>query len=885
MHSQGRAPTNSVQAPMDFWVRVHLKCAECPWCLCANHSILMNMITTYIPPPAKVSFPSALSFFLMGAVLVSSGFAWQGDGIGANDWASIRVAHNEVRHRAVQTPKGFRAENPGQGWGIDFDGHGFLVRPKAGDWSWGLQLQSFGYEGSHIFADEPCCVSGAGNRVTYSWGETVDEWFINDGRGLEHGYTLGQRLAGAEALGGPLVFELAVRGSLRAEVLTCGRGVRFVNEAGQVVLTYAGLRVFDSRGKDQHAVFLGGGKHLQLVIDEVDAHYPLTIDPVAQEAYLKASNTDPEDSFGQAVAISGDRIVIGAFLEDGSAPGVNGDESLNDLRFSGAAYVYGKIGGVWVQEAYLKASNPDHADNFGYSVAISGDRIVVGAYQEDSSATGVNGNEALSDASSSGAAYVFRKVGGSWVQVAYLKASNTDRNDCFGWSVAISGDRIVVGAVFEDSSAVGVDGDESLNDAQWAGAAYVFQETGGVWVQAAYLKASNTDNRDKFGTSVAISGDRIVVGAIEEDSSATGVNGDGLLNDFTSAGAAYVFREVGGAWIHEAYLKASNTDQVDYFGNSVAVSGDRVVVGAPFEDSSASGVNGDESLNDAGGAGAAYVFRQSGGAWAQVAYLKASNTDPSDFFGHSVAMSGDRLIVGARGEDSRATGANGNESLNDFSESGASYLFREVGGAWAQEEYLKASNTGVEDSFGFAVAISGDRALVGASREDSGATGVGGSETQNNAFNSGAAYVFELRAQAASYCSPAVPNSTGLPGNISMSGSTVVANNALTLHADGLPVGVFAFFLTSKGRDFVVMPGGSNGNLCLGGGQAIGRIHASLQAAGSNGAIQYLLDLNNIPAALGPVQVVPGEVRNFQSWYRDGGGMSNFTDAIAVPFE
>ena len=367
-------------------------------------------------------------------------------------------------------------------------------------------------------------------------------------------------------------------------------------------------------------------------------------------------------------------------------------------------------------------------------------------------------------------------------QQAYLKASNTDAYDNFGDSVAVCGDTVVVGAPWEDSSATGVGGNQDDNNALDAGAAYVFVRSGTAWSQQAYLKASNAGAVDGFGGSVAVSGDTVVVGASNEDS---------------SAGAAYVFVRSGTAWSQQAYLKASNPGASDRFGISVAVSGDTVVVGAHWEDSSATGVGGKQDDNNALEAGAAYVFVRSGTAWSQQAYLKASNAGAGDGFGFSVAVSGDTVVVGASGEDSGATGVGGNQDDNNASFSGAAYVFvrsgttwsqqaylkasnpgagdefgssvavsgdtvvvgaRDEGGsasdagaayvfvrsgtAWSQQAYLKASRTDVDDSFGCSVAVSGDTVVVGAQREDSNAAGVNGDDSNNDVDDAGAAYVF-----------------------------------------------------------------------------------------------------------------------------------------------
>jgi hypothetical protein len=520
-----------------------------------------------------------------------------------------------------------------------------------------------------------------------------------------------------------------VRGGLRPEVQADGRGVRFVDAEGAAALTYSELIVLDADGRKLPARFEpvegragcpqpaasddeaqptprrtedsapGHECGLRLAIDERGARYPLTIDPIAQQAYLKASNSDAYDHFGWSVAVSGDTVVVGAFDESSSATGVNGDQSDNNAPEAGAAYVFVRSGTTWTQQAYLKASNAEAFEHFGNSVSVSGDTVVVGAPGESSNATGVNGNQSDNSAISSGAAYVFARIGTNWSQQAYLKASNTggplsgaSEGGLFGYSVSVSGDTVVVGAIGEASSATGVNGDQSDNSAQGSGAAYVFVRNGTTWTQQAYLKASNTDGAlqgnsgDHFGESVAASGDTVVVGALGESSIATGVNGDGSDNSALGSGAAYVFVRNGTTWSQQAYLKASNTQAGDMFGISVAVSGYTVVVSAPFESSSATGVNGNQSNNSTHWAGAAYVFARSGTTWTQQAYLKASNTggplsgaSEGGLFGYSVAVSGSTVVVGAHQESSSARGVNGNQSNNSAEYSGAAYIFTGVG--------------------------------------------------------------------------------------------------------------------------------------------------------------------------------------------------------------
>lgn len=320
----------------------------------------------------------------------------------------------------------------------------------------------------------------------------------------------------------------------------------------------------------------------------------------------------------------------------------------------------GPIDPNFQQQAYIKASNTNPSDLFGEWVAIYGDTLVVGAVYENSNTTGINGDQANNSANDAGAAYVYTRNGTEWSQQAYIKASNTDAGDRFGQSIAISGDTLVIGAEFEDSNTAGVNGNQASNSAADAGAVYVFVRSGSVWSQQAYIKASNAGAGDEFGRSVAISGDTLGVGAFDEDSSTTGINGDQGNNSSPGAGAVYVFTRSGTVWSQQAYLKASNTDETDRFGRIVAISGDTLVVGATGEDSSATGINGDQNSNSASHSGAAYVFTREGTAWQQQAYIKASNTDggnliddDGDFFGGSVALSGDTLVVGAEGESSK----------------------------------------------------------------------------------------------------------------------------------------------------------------------------------------------------------------------------------------
>ena len=387
-----------------------------------------------------------------------------------------------------------------------------------------------------------------------------------------------------------------------------------------------------------------------------------------------------------------------------------------------------------VQQAYIKASNPEANDRFGSSVAISGNTMVVGVPGEDSNATGVNGDQTNNLAPDSGAVYVFIRTGNTWSQQAYIKASNTGTGDWFGQSVAISGDTLVVGATSEDSNATGVGGNQTDDSASVAGAAYVFTRSGTTWSQQAYLKASNTGAGDAFGNTVAISGDTLVVGSYDEDSNATGINGSQSDNSASNAGAAYVFSRTGTTWSQQAYIKASNTNANDFFGSAVAISNDTLVVTAPYEDSAATGINGNQADNSGSESGAAYVFTRTGTTWSQQAYLKASNTGDADQFGYSVSISGDAIVVGA---------------IYQGDNSGAAYLFTRTGTDWNPQAYLKASNAEQADFLGQSVAVSGNTLVIGAYGEDSNAIGINGNQADNSTSSAGAVYIFSPTMSAA----------------------------------------------------------------------------------------------------------------------------------------
>ena len=467
-----------------------------------------------------------------------------------------------------------------------------------------------------------------------------------------------------------------------------------------------------------------------------------TLDLSPTPVYLKAQYADIQDFFGTSVSLDGDVVAVGACYEDSARILNVNDPSDNSAQDSGAVYIFTRSGTAWDQRAFLKASNADAEDLFGWSVSLDGTTLAVGAYREQSNATGVNHDQTDNSLTIAGAVYVFVGSGQSWSQQVYLKASNTDSFDNFGSSVSLDGDTLAVAAIGESSNATGINGDQANNLADSSGAVYVFVRNGTNWSQQAYLKASNTDADDLFGWSISLNGDTLAVGAVEEDSASPAAGGSQGDNSVANSGAVYVFVRNGTSWSQQAFLKASNAAAEAWFGSAVSLSGNTLAVGADAEDSAATGVNGDQHNSAAVSSGAVYVFTRTGGIWSQQAYLKASNTDAGDNFGISVSLDGNFLAVGAYGEDSNTAGFNGNQADNSYPNSGAVYVFARTGATWSQQIYLKADHSEAGDVFGNPVSLKNGSLVVGSSREDSSSPRVGGSPSDNLATDSGAVLVY-----------------------------------------------------------------------------------------------------------------------------------------------
>ena len=380
----------------------------------------------------------------------------------------------------------------------------------------------------------------------------------------------------------------------------------------------------------------------------------------AAEQRLLASGGAASDDFGTSVAVDGDTAVVGA---------------PNDDQGRGSVFVFARFGNTWTQTAKLTATDRALGDALGSSVAIDGDTIVAGARLDD-----------IELKSDQGSVYTFTRTGGNRTETAKLTATDGVVGDNLGVSVAIDGDRIVAGATTPD-----------VGTTPSPGAAYTFTSTGvNPRTQAAKLTASDGAADDRFGISVAIDGDTIVVGANSDDVPA---NAD--------QGSAYTFPRAGGA--QTAKLTASDGAEADNLGFSVAIDGTTIVAGAPSENP---GTSGDQ--------GAAYTFTRTGGDRSHAAKLTRSDAAEGDRLGYSVAVDGGTIVAGALQDDF------GTPLITN---AGSAYTFTNSGGAFAEAATLRASDAAASDEFGSSVAVDGETIVAGSPRDDIGINTSQGSAT------------------------------------------------------------------------------------------------------------------------------------------------------------
>ncbi len=435
--------------------------------------------------------------------------------------------------------------------------------------------------------------------------------------------------------------------------------------------------------------------------------YKRTAGVWALDAYIKAPNAEFGDYFGGGVEIYDNTIAVGAIRESGAFSTItNGDGSnfpLNSagtgsISSAGAVYIFKKSSSLWAPEAYIKPLNPSANDFFGWNaIALYQDTLAVGVPNEDGGQTSItNGNNPPSvdgnSLSDSGAVYVFRRTGTIWTQEAYIKPSFPDANDNFGWSVSIHEDTLVIGAYSEDSNQSTISHSSEMgssnNTLTDSGAAYVYKRTGSNWQPEAFIKASNASSNSNFGSSVAVSGDTIVISAHAEDG-----NGSTVVNSATApsasgstnSGAAYIYKRSNGIWQQEAYIKAPNRVSGDAFGRNVNLDGNQLVVCANQNSSSSTIINDDPTTlpTDTGStdSGSCYIYnKKTSGEWTFSAYLVSPNPSASDFLGsRGTAISRETIAVSSF-EGSNIGGIQQNTSTitsnESASTSGAVYIFQ-----------------------------------------------------------------------------------------------------------------------------------------------------------------------------------------------------------------
>jgi hypothetical protein len=547
------------------------------------------------------------------------------------------------------------------------------------------------------------------------------------------------------------------------------------------------------------------------------------------QSKLVPNDGDPNDEFGGDVAFSSGWAFATADLDD-------------DVQAqSGAVYVHQLLGDQWVFTQKLKAPTPGFSDQFGYSIATSGDWMVTGAWQADPGGM-----------QSAGEAHVFMRQGAIWIHTQVLVASDfaSGLTERFGEVAAMDGNVMLIGMPEDNFKTFG------------SGSVYVFELQGQTWVETAKLAPAapvDWEIEAGFGTSMDVSGTRLVIGAPFLD------NGLG-----TDRGAAFVFEQSGSAWVQTQKLLPSDAANLNYFGAASAVDGDSILIGAAEH----------QHTPPPNIKGAVYVFTKQGPAWSQTQEL--APTDPWNplSFGRSVDVEGDLAVVTA-GADA---------DLGSLS--GSAYAFRRVGGSWEQFGKLLAPDGKNGDVVGVDVGVSGTRVLLGAFGDDDGCG------DQWNC-NTGAAYVFNLSPHTQQYSSclgsgicgnhddhGGCANSSGQGAVLAAGGSTSTSADSLCLEARWLPQGVFGILFMGGSQNW--LPFG-DGRLAVGpGATGIFRLLPP-KNSGSAGALIWNGGIVAQSQTFGPPgHIDPGETWYFQAWYRDPTGPCgtgfNVSNGLQVDF-
>lgn len=414
---------------------------------------------------------------------------------------------------------------------------------------------------------------------------------------------------------------------------------------------------------------------------------------------LTASDGQGVDYFGYNLCISNRQIVVGAIYEDNDILGEN------PLTNAGSAYIFElNMDGSWQEIQKIVASDRSEYDYFGYSVSISESYAIVGS-------TGVDNMGSGNLADETGAAYIFKKEqDADWTEIQKLIPSGLYMNDKFGASVSISGRYAVVGAPNTDIQEISADNN--------VGAAYIYEcNEDGTWDLAQKLVPSDTLGARLFGCSVKISGENIVIGASQSSKDENNENEIGL------AGAAYIFQQQkNGYWTETQKIVASDRQKSDRFGTSVSISGDYVVVGAPYEDNDETDINSNT--------GAAYIFeKDTDGKWNEIRKIYDPVAGSNAHFGSSVDISGGTIVAGAENDYKNTIGE------DSVSYAGSACVFQlNKEKEWIQIQKIVSPERSEFDNFGCTVCISDFTLVIGSLRDE---------KENNTGPSTGSAYIFE----------------------------------------------------------------------------------------------------------------------------------------------
>ncbi|MGC8856519.1 MAG: hypothetical protein ACP5QU_06955 [Anaerolineae bacterium] len=563
-------------------------------------------------------------------------------------------------------------------------------------WQWNLRLIAYGRADQSLLLPAPHFQAQA-RQITYHY-PGLSEWHRNTSLGLKQGFTLASPPDGE----GDLVLRLALTTNLTASPSADRRSLQFTLPDGQV-LHYSNLRAYDATGHPLNAWLEYGTHQIAIHVQDQGAKYPLTIDPLIYvENKLTVAEGNAGDEFGVSVAIWGDTAVIGARLADGPA---GADQ--------GAAYVFSRSNAGWALQQKLIASDGNPGDRFGFSVAIWENHIVVGSFWAT-----------VKFMVKRGAAYVFTRENGTWVQTQKIIAFDGQNNDQFGYSLAIQDGLLAIGAPTADGSVKDV------------GAVYVYAFNGTNWTFQQKLVAYDGSQEDYFGNSVALWNNTLLIGAPNDD---IGANAD--------QGSAYIFARTT-QWEQQQKLIAADGAAGDEFGTAVALYGNLAFVGAPNADIAAQADQG-----------AAYLFTSSGSSWGQQQKITASDGAAGDKFGISLAVNGSLLAVGARFAD-----ITGNTDV------GAAYLyFMNGSGLWQGEQKITSTTGAAGDQFGNAVALFGGDVVIGARMT-----------TVDADVQQGAAYVYALYHNDTDLSVTATATADSLQPGQAVTITIVVQNNGST---------------------------------------------------------------------------------------------------------